>query len=154
MLIACYSDAVRFWMITITRYMIAAFVALFISLLLSVVSVLPWAEDDSPGFVIIWFLVFVAETSLIVPVGLGITAEQVQRKVLGRRFQWSCASRRTLVALPIAVGPVYAAVWVMPYVESRRPAHWIEKGIFFFCVSGVFAYIALRIHKQASSATG
>ena len=118
MLIACYSDAVRFWMITITRYMIAAFVALFISLLLSVVSVLPWAEDDSPG------------------------------------FQWSCASRRTLVALPIAVGPVYAAVWVMPYVESRRPAHWIEKGIFFFCVSGVFAYIALRIHKQASSATG
>jgi len=70
---------------------------------------------------------------------LGITAEQVQRKVLGRRFQWSRTFYLALLALSIVVGPVYAAVWVMLSIERRR-AHWMEKEIFSFCIRFVCVY--------------
>jgi hypothetical protein len=37
---------------------------------------------------------------------------------------------------------------VAPFVESRRPAHWVEKEILAYALSAASAYIALRIRKQ------
>ena len=142
-----------FWLITLGRYFLAALAALFFSVILSVMSTLLFARpgDDSyteAAFGFLWFLVFSAEAGLIIPLSLAITAELVERRVQVRRFKWSKALSRFLIALPIGVGPVYAAVFVIPFVDSRRPAHWAPKEVLFYCLSGVFAYFALRITRQ------
>jgi len=140
---------VLFWIITIARYLLAALVAFLMSIVLSFISIFPWARiDDSPGLGILWILVFILEASLLIPLSLGLTAELVERKVHARRFKWSKALSRSLLALPMVVGPVYSVVWVHFYVESRRPTHWFWKEIFFYCLSAFFAYFALRIHRQ------
>ncbi len=67
--------SVRFWLITIIRYVLAAFAALALSLVVSVLITIPFAQDDSPSIGILWFMLFVAVATLLVPLGLGTTAE-------------------------------------------------------------------------------
>jgi hypothetical protein len=61
---------------------------LLLSTIVSLLSVMPGAGDDSPGLGILWFLVFVAEASLLIPLSLGIAAEVIDRRAQLRRFQW------------------------------------------------------------------
>jgi hypothetical protein len=105
-------------------------------------------DDGSPGLGILWFMVFLIEATLIIPLSLAATAELIERKVQKRPFGWSHVFTRLLMALPIAVGPLYAVMGVHLYVESHRPAHWLIKEIVLYFLSGVFAYFALRIRKQ------
>jgi Tfp pilus assembly protein PilF len=58
---------------------------------------------------------------------------------------WSQALLRSLMALPIAAGPVYGATL---YFESRRPTHWAQKEILLYGLCAVCAFFALRIRKQ------
>src|SRR5215469_8523940 len=140
--------SLRFWLITISRYVLAACAAFILSLVVSILitsAVAP--QDDSPAVGLLWFMVFVAVATLLVPIGLGTTAELIQRKVLSRRFQWSNALVRSLASLPILIGPLYAVTSVLPFREDRRPAFWMEKETFLYGLSVFFAYLALRIRK-------
>lgn len=138
-----------FWLATVARYLLAAFVALLLSIVISILATLPFARgDDDLGIGFLWILIFASIASLCLPLCLGVTAELIQRNVLARRFTWSKALLRSLMALPIAVGPAYAALSVAPFVESRRPTHWVEKEILLYALSAATAYIALRIRKQ------
>jgi hypothetical protein len=140
---------VLFWLATVGRYLLATFVALLLSMVISVLATLPFAHpDDDLGIGFLWILIFVATASLCFPLCLGITGELIQRKVLLRRFMWSKALLRSLMALPMAVGPVYAALAVAPFAEGRRPAHWVEREILAYAFSAAFGYIALRIRTQ------
>jgi hypothetical protein len=118
---------VLFWLTTVARYVLSGFVAFLLSIAISFAVILPFAKDSSPGVGFLWFMLLIPVATLLIPLSLGTTAELIQRKVLSRRFKWANALFRSLVALPIAVGPVYAATSVFPYVESRRPTHWVEK---------------------------
>jgi hypothetical protein len=136
---------VLFWLATVMRYLLAAFVAVLLALAISVLATLPFAQPDGDlGIGFLWVSIFASVASLCLPLCLGITAELIQRKVLARRFMWSKALLRSLMALPIAVGPVYVAV----FLGSRRPAHWVEIEILFYSLSAVSAFIAVRIRKQ------
>lgn len=116
-----------------------------LSLAISVLATLPFAQpDDDLGIGFLWASIFAVVASLLLPLCLGITAEFIQRKLLARRFTWSKALLRSLMVLPIAVGPAYVAV----FVGSRRPAHWVEIEILFYSLSAALACIALRIQKQ------
>jgi len=142
---------VLFWAIVTTRYLVTAVTAFLLSIVVAFVTVLPFSlhDDGSPGLGILWFMVFLVEATVIVPLSLGATAELIERKVQNRKFRWSNAFTRFVMALPIAIGPLYAAICVNLYVENRRPTHWLMKEILLYCVSGLFAYFALRIKKQA-----
>jgi hypothetical protein len=143
---------VFFWVTTTVRYLLVACVAFLSSIVISFVATVPFAgEGDDLGIGFLWFLIFVPFASLLIPLCLGITAELIQRSVSLRPFAWSKALLRSLIALPIAVGPVYAATSVAPYIRDRRPTHWPEKEILLFGVSAVFAYFALRIRQQPKS---
>ena len=111
-------------------------------------------DDGSPGLGILWFMVFLVEATLIIPLSLAATAELIERKVQKRPFGWSHVFTRLLMGLPIAVGPLYAVMGVHLYVETHRPAHWFIKEILLYCLSGVFAYRALRIKKQQPLTNG
>ena len=123
--------------------------ALFSSIVISRLTIqLFIPADENPvigGF--FWLFTLLAEGTLLVPLSLAITAELVERTVQARRYSWSKARRRFLVAVPMAIGPVYA-VFVVTAMEDRRPAHWLQMGVLVNCVSAVFAYLALRIRKQ------
>jgi hypothetical protein len=145
---------VLFWLATVVRYLLAAFAALLASLVISVLATLPFAHpDDDLGIGFLWVLIFALVAALSVPLCLGITAELIQRKIMARPFSGSKAFLRALMALPITVGPVYAVVSVAPFVESRRPTHWVEKEILLYGLSAVSACIALRIRKQPPQPT-
>jgi hypothetical protein len=134
-----------FWLLTTIRYLLAASASLMMSVVISFLILLPLAKDDSPGLGFLWFFAFIGLATLLIPLSLGCTAELIQRKVLARRFEWRKALTRSAASLPIAIGPVYAAIAIYPYSDSHRPAYWLVKEVFFFCFSGVFAYFALRI---------
>jgi hypothetical protein len=128
--------------------------AFLLSIILSILTVLPFvpAGDDAPGNGLLWFLVIVGEASLLVPFSLGVTAELIQRKIQRRPFRWSKALLRFACALPIAIGPAYAVLFVMPYIDSRRPVFWEGKEIVAYGVSAASAYFALRIARDNSGA--
>jgi hypothetical protein len=105
---------VLFWLTTIVRYLLTGSIACLLSIAISLAVVVPFARDDSPGLGFLWFLVFIAVATLLIPLSLGVTAELIQRRVLARRFEWPKAVLRSLAALPVAVGPVYAALFVIP----------------------------------------
>jgi MFS family permease len=147
---------VSFWCITITRYLLAGLAALFSSVVISFLTIQLFIPADENPVIggLFWLFALLAEGTLLVPLSLAITAELVERKVQSRRFSWSNALRRFLIAIPMAIGPVYAVFTVMR-MEDRRPAHWFQMGILVNCVSAVFAYLALRIRKEPmQSATG
>jgi hypothetical protein len=136
-----------FWFTTVARYLLAVLAALLLSIIISFLAMLLFsrAGDDSPVLGLFWYFVFLGVGSLLIPLSLGTTAEIVQRRVFARSFRWSCALFRSLLALPIGVGPLYAAWYVIPYIESRRPTHWVEKEFLYCVLSGTFAYFALRV---------
>lgn len=138
-----------FWLITITRYLLVAVVACFLSLGISFfVMGLFLSNDENPvvGGLFSFFL-FLPMGSLLVPLCLAITAELVERKVQSRAFSWPKFRRRFLVAIPMTIGPLYTALFVVMLVEDRRPAHWLETTVLLCCLSAVFAYFSLRIRK-------
>jgi hypothetical protein len=92
-------------------------------------------------------LLFVGFSSLFVPTSLGLMAEMVQDKVLARRFSWLRGVLRVVLALPMGVGPA-DAWWVLFHREDARPAHWLANLVLLLCVSGVSAYLSLRIKRQ------
>jgi hypothetical protein len=140
---------VFFWCLTITRYLLAALAGLFLSLLISFLTIQLFIPADENPVVggLFWLYALLAEGTLLVPLSLAVTAELVERKVQSRRFSWSKARWRFLVAIPMAIGPVYA-VFMWMSMENRRPAHWFQMGVLVNCVSILFAYLALRIRKK------
>jgi hypothetical protein len=129
--------------------MLTTVIAFLLAIALSFLSIMPFVPtgDDSPGLGFLWLLVFFAETSLLVPLSLGVTAELIERKVQGRSFEWLKALKRFLIAVPIATAPLYYCVYVWPFIESRRPAFWIWKEVLFCGISCAAAYFALRIRR-------
>jgi|HubBroStandDraft_6_1064221.scaffolds.fasta_scaffold162207_3 hypothetical protein len=129
--------------------MLAGLASLFSSVLISFLTIqLFIPADENPvigGF--FWLFALLAEGTLLVPLSLAITAELVEREVQSRCFSWSNALRRFLVAIPMAIGPLYAVFMGMK-MEDHRPAHWFQMGVLINCVSALFAYLALRIRKQ------
>lgn len=138
-----------FWFTTAARYLLAVLAALLSSVVVSFVTVLllTGTGDDSLAAGLAWFFVFLGVGSFLVPLSLGTTAELVQCRILVQSFSCPKAFLRSLVALPIVAGPLYAVVLVFPFVENRRPAHWVGKLISSCILSGVFAFLALRIRK-------
>ncbi len=144
---------VFFWLTTVGRYVLAALAGLITSIAISLFILrINFGNDDSPVLGLLWVIVSVLSASLLIPLCLGITAEFIQRKTLARRFKWSRAFLRSLLALPIMAGPLYAA-WALPHVESSRPTHWIEKEVLLCCVSALFAYLSLKIKKKPTPLT-
>ena len=125
--------------------------AIFVSLSVAFISVrfLIAPKDDSPALGLLWLMLAVVLAGLFVPFGLGVTGEMVERKAQRRRFRWVKALSRSLLALPIVLGPVYTALWVTLWVESNRQSHWVVKQTILYFLSAMFAYLALRI-KRAS----
>lgn len=110
------------------------------------------AADETPVVGgLFWLFAFLAEVSLLVPLSLALTAELVERNVQARRFSWPKARKRFLVALPIAIGPLYTAQFVILTAENRRIAHWFQVEVLLNCVSAAFAYLALRISNHSNS---
>jgi hypothetical protein len=144
-------ETVPFWCITILRYVAVTLVAVFVSLFLAfeLISRVIAPHDDSPALGIAWFMLAALLSSLITPVSLGLTAEMIERKVYGRRFKWLKALLRCGLALPIVLGPAYFFFFIWGRVGSGRPSHWAAKETFLFCVSSVFAYLALRIKRSS-----
>jgi len=140
-----------FCFITIVWYLLAASAAFFLSLVISFVTILSFiAADENPavsGF--FWLFTFLAEVSLLVPLSLAISAELIEREVQGRHFSWPKVRKRFLIALPIAIGPLYAVLFVIIRVEESRPTHWFGLAVLLNCASAAFAYIALRISKPS-----
>jgi len=145
--------SVFFWLTTVGRYVFAALVGLITSIAISLFILrVNFGNDDSPALGLLWVIASILSASLLIPLCLGITAEFIQRKELARRFKWSKAFLRSLLALPIMVGPLYAA-WVLPHVKSNRPTHWTEKEVLLCCVSALFAYLSLKIKKRPTALT-
>jgi hypothetical protein len=143
--------AVFFWMKTVALYIATAIFGFLLSLVASLCVVRGFArpDDDSPALGMLWILLFVAASSLLVPVCLGFTAELVQDKVLVCRFNWMRGLLRVLLALPMAVAPAYAWWILLMRREDARPAHWFAKLILLSCLPAVSAYLALRIKRQS-----
>ena len=147
----------RFWLNAVAGYLVAGLAALLLAGVTSVLITLPLARPDdttsnNAALGMLWFLLVLLQASLFVPLSLGVTAELVERKVQVRRFHWPKALWRSLIALPILVGPVYYFYFVDGYTSSARPERWGEKTAFLCCVSAAFAYRALRITKPPNSA--
>jgi hypothetical protein len=133
------------------RYVLAAISALVLSVILSLVTILPFSTPgDDLGISFLWMLVFSIETALFIPFSLALAAELVERGIQRRNFHWSKVLLRFVMALPILAEPAYALIAVAPFIESHRPSHWMIKEILLYCVSAVFAYFALRIYQQPS----
>jgi hypothetical protein len=133
-----------FWISTIARYLLAALVALAMSMAVSLAAaMLLAAPNDDLGIGFLWVSILAIVASVLLPLCLGITAELIERKVMARLFTWSRALLRSLVALPIGFGPLYFLVFV-----GNRPTHWFENQILIFGLSVVSACFALRIRRQ------
>jgi hypothetical protein len=136
---------VIFWLATVRRYLLAAFAAVLLALVISFLATLLFANSgDELGIGFLLAIIFASVARLCLPLSLGITAELIQRKVLARLFMWTQALLRSLMALPIAVGLAYVTV----FVGSRRPSHRVEIEIPFYALSAASAFMALRIRKQ------
>jgi hypothetical protein len=127
------------WLTTAARYLLGVFAALLSSVVVSFFTVLLFSGtgDDSLAAGFALFFVFLGVGSLLVPLSLGTTGELVQCRVLVQSFSWPNALFRSLLALPIVVGPLYAVVRVFPYVENRRPTHWVGKVVSCCALSGI-----------------
>ena len=136
-----------FWIKTVTLYLIVACGGLALAVVLSFLTIVPLASDDSPGLGFIWGLVFLAEAALLIPLSLALTAELVERKAQKRQFSFLKVLARFAVGWMIPVGPLYTAIYVYPYVESRKPAQYVEMELALYILSGASAILALRIRR-------
>jgi hypothetical protein len=121
-----------------------------LSIVISILATLPFTHpNDDLGIGFLWILIFVATASLCLPCALASPLNLSSAR-LSRRFTWAKALLRSLSALPIPVGPAYAyaALSVAPFVENRRPVHWVKKEILAYALFAASAYVALRIRKQ------
>jgi hypothetical protein len=144
---------VFFWFITIVYYLLAVIAAFLISIVISFVTILPFVASDEAPVIggLFWLYALLLEVCLLVPLSLALTAEIVERNSQARRFSWPKACRRCLVALPIAIGPLYTVLFVVFTVKNRRTAHWLQIGVLLNCVSAAFVYLALRISHHSDS---
>jgi hypothetical protein len=142
---------VLFWCVTILRYILVTIAAVFVSVFGAalLISKVISPNDDSPALGLLLFMLAVLFTCLLIPGGLGVTAELVERKVQTRQFRWVKALQRCLLAIPAMLGPAYAVLWILPMREDSRPAHWIPKLTALSCLSVAFAFRALRIKRGA-----
>jgi len=138
---------VFFWVKLAALYLLVAVGAFALAVAVSFVSVLPLASDDSPGLGFIWGIIFLFEAAVLIPMSLALTAEFVERKSQTRRFSWAKAFARFGMALIIGAGPLYTCFYVLGRIESFLPHHYVAKQAALYCLSGVFAFIALRIRS-------
>jgi hypothetical protein len=90
-----------FLFITITRYLLTALAALFLSIVISFLTISLFVSADENPVVGGLFRLFavLAEGELIVPLSRAIAAELIERKVQARRFSWPKARGRILAAI-------------------------------------------------------
>jgi hypothetical protein len=143
---------VPFWFKTLARYALVVVLALVSSALLSLLSTMVSAKvwgwkGDSPAYGLFSLFLFVGCAILIIPLSLGVTAELVERNVQARRFSFTKALWRVLAALPMTGFSLYAWGWV---TSTSRARYWIEA--LLYCLSGLFAYVALRVRRHTASA--
>lgn len=131
--------------LTIAKYVLAVAVAIPSVILISFLSVLPFASGGGPGAGILWFIVFVAEATLLIPISLGLTAEWIERRAQKRSFKWSRALGRSAGLLPAMLAPLYWMTSVAPFVDSRRPPHWVAKECILCLITVAFLYLSLRL---------
>ena len=137
-----------FWAKIVIRYFVAALSALLLAFAVSVVvtlSIIHEGDDLGSGFLLV--LIFVPLACLFISASLGITAELIQRKVSLRPFAWPKALLRTVIALPIAIGPLLN---LTGYLEDHRPMRWPVDHAILLVMCAIFAYFALRITKPPS----
>jgi hypothetical protein len=104
---------VLFWLATVGRYSLAAFVALLLSIVISILATLPFTHPNDDLGIVSFGFDFCSYASLCLPLCLGITAELIERKVLSRRFTRSKALLRSLLALPISADlPTLLCLWL------------------------------------------
>jgi MFS family permease len=143
-----YHLTVLFWLMTIVRYLVAAVVAAAVaaSAVLGIFSLI-YPKNDSPILGVLWFMLSVLLAGLFVPVSLGFTGEIIERKVQRRPFRWGKAWLRSLLAIPIMFGPVYAFLSVQMFRPDARNPHWAVYLGLLSCVSVTFVAVALRIRR-------
>ena len=84
---------------------------------------------------------------LLIPVTLGVTAEIVEHRVQRRNFRWLGAFLRSLLAIPIMLGPLYCYFEVLLLRPDARHPLWAVKLTFLSCMSAIFVVLALRIRR-------
>jgi len=142
--------AIPYWVTSMAFYTLATITSLASSALFSLLTILPFASDDSPGLGILWGLIFVAEVCIIFPICIGFTAELLERRHQQRRVQWRNLLWRVPCALLILTGPLYAILFVFGTVEDHRPTIWPLKEVLCFFVSAFATFFALRIRLRAT----
>ncbi len=134
---------------TILRYALvtlaAVFSAIFIAFCLVAFVISP--HDDSPAMGLLGFILSSLLAALLVPLSLGVTAEIVERRAQRRRFCWLGAFVRSLLAIPIMLGPLYGYWEVLSLRPDARDPFWAVKVTLLNCISAVFAVVALRIRR-------
>ncbi len=143
----------RFWLITAIRYLLGVFMAILVSIPVSLFSILPWVKGDSPVYGLLWGFVFVVEAIVLTSLGIALTGELVERKVQSRHFRWALVSKRFFLALLMQIGPVFS-FYVWGIAPSRRPQHKLGLEILAYGMSALFAYYALRIKLKSQTERG
>jgi hypothetical protein len=151
-----YDVTVPFWCSTILRYVIATLVSAFVSILVvfCLLAFVVAPKDDSPALGIAWFMFSVLLACVLIPLGLGVTGEMIERGVQGRRFRGLGAFIRSLLAIPIMVGPIYCLYEVFLLRPDARDSLWAVKLTVLSLLSAFFAVRALRIRGVPVSRTG
>jgi hypothetical protein len=142
---------VLFWVKLATIYLLVALGGFALAVAVSFLSVLPLASDDSPFLGFIWGIIFLLEAAVLIPLSLALVAECVERKSQGRKFSWPRALARFGMALIIGVGPLYTCFYVLGTIESFLPHYYAAKQAILYCLSGIFAFLALRIRRGSES---
>ncbi len=145
----------RFWCVTIMRYVLATVAALLVSFLaayvLMIEVLMPLADNPASGpdatDGITGFFYSAVFACLLVPITLGVTAEIIERTAQGRRFNWHKALFRSLLAVPIWCAPFHFLDFL---VGSSPRLHWVTNQAALNCVSAIFAFLALRIKRDST----
>jgi hypothetical protein len=124
-----YDVTVPFWCSTILRYVIATLVSAFVSILVvfCLLAFVIAPKDDSPALGIAWFMFSVLLACVLIPLGPGVTGEMIECGVQGRRFRGLGAFIRSLLAIPIMVGPIYCLYEVFLRRPDARDSLWAVK---------------------------
>ena|ERR1035438_7867068 len=140
-----------FWVKTVAIFLAAALGSFALAVVLSFLSVLPLARDDSPGLGILWGLIFLAEAAMLIPLCLALTAELIERRAQERAFSWIRTLSRFGMALILGAGPLYTCLYVLGTIESFRPHHYIATEVTLYCLSALFGALALRIKRRPAT---
>jgi len=97
--------------------------------------------DGSPGAGFLIILILIVWVCVLVPLSLGITAEMMERRLQGRRFQLGKALWRTLYAFLSVYLLISFLILKSPHESWWRAAPFIAAA----CLAG---YFALRLRRQ------